>query len=239
MPANGECLSGRLERILLTEEWRAIPGYEGYYEVSNFGNVRALDREVVRSDGVKQHKSGGSVQLRANHDGYLQCRLSRDGQRSQFGVHQLVAMAFVPNPDNLPEINHLDAVRDNNHVDNLEWCTHGDNVRYAIQLGHHVCTTDLCGANNPNFGNHKLHERLSADPLLAQQWYARPASQNGRASKITCVDRDGTQKEFDWIGACAEYLRSQGYTSAAIDSIRSNIGAAKRIGKTYLKCKFI
>lgn len=105
----------------MTEEWRPVVGLEELYEVSNLGRVRNC--------------CGYIMKLRENRGGYLQVNLSDDYSRSYPVVHRLVARAFIPNPKKSPQVNHIDGDRKNNRVDNLEWCTHGENMRRAFKLG--------------------------------------------------------------------------------------------------------
>lgn len=115
----------------MTEEiWKDIEGYEGSYQVSNTGLVRSLDRR--RTDGVLIH--GRMLAQSADQDGYLVLGLSLDGKSKTVKVHRLVAKAFIDNPDNLPEVNHIDEDKTNNNVDNLEWCTNAYNLTYGHRL---------------------------------------------------------------------------------------------------------
>lgn len=96
--------------------------YTGYYEISNFGQVRSLDRVVTdwRGEVLLKGKIKNSV---SDADGYLVVSLHKEGKTSMFKIHRLVATAFIPNPENLPQVNHKDENKQNNKVDNLEWCT--------------------------------------------------------------------------------------------------------------------
>lgn len=100
-------------------KWRAVPGYEGLYEVSNKGNVRNVRRNTLLRS--------------SNNQGYKRVYLYKNGIRKGFRVHRLVAQAFIPNPDNLPEVNHRDEDKLNNSVDNLEWCTAKYNSNYGTR----------------------------------------------------------------------------------------------------------
>lgn len=124
------------------EEWRDIRGYEGYYQVSNLGRVRSLNRYV------KANKSGGirllkgkimkltKIKGRDDSDNrYVVVNLRREGEGKVHQVHRLVAEAFIPNPDNSPIPNHIDGNKDNNCVDNLEWCTYSENNKHALDTG--------------------------------------------------------------------------------------------------------
>ena len=105
------------------EEWRDIPGYESFYQVSNLGNVRS-----IRFNKVRNMKSWDS-------HGYRAVELCINNNRYIVGVHQLVALAFIPNPENKPEVNHKDRNRSNNNVENLEWVTQSENIAHAYRNG--------------------------------------------------------------------------------------------------------
>lgn len=102
------------------EKWRAIDGFEGRYEVSNRGRVRGLDRLVRRYWGTVTYK-GKVLKLTEDGDGYLKVTLGKNGPQPK--VHLLVARAFLPNPENLPEVDHWDRDHQNNSDTNLRWCT--------------------------------------------------------------------------------------------------------------------
>jgi hypothetical protein len=123
-------------------EWRNIKGYEGVYEVSNTGLVRSLDRV----DRLNRFKKGVIKAPCDNGKGYLCVNLKCHGKQAQKSVHRLVAITFIPNPDNLPEVNHIDCDKANNHVDNLEWCTVSDNKKHAFRNG---LNKQLKGTDNP------------------------------------------------------------------------------------------
>lgn len=103
------------------EEWRMIPDYEGLYMVSNKGRV-------------KNCRTGRILKPGKQTDGYLMVVLCKNGKCTPQRVHRLVAMAFIPNPNNLPCVNHKDEDKTNNCVDNLEWCTVSYNNRYGTRL---------------------------------------------------------------------------------------------------------
>ena len=108
------------------EEWRQIPGYGDRYLVSNYGRIKSIgikNRFICKSDRILR---GSYNKLR-----YKRVVLAYGGKKHTTVVHRLVAMAFLPNPQNLPCINHKDENPSNNHVDNLEWCTHKYNINYG------------------------------------------------------------------------------------------------------------
>lgn len=102
----------------MEEIWKDIKGFEGCYQVSNFGRVKSFHR-WKRASCPKEYILKNSL---ANN-GYCQVTLYNGDKRQKHLVHRLVADAFIPNPDNLPHINHKDENPENNHADNLEWCT--------------------------------------------------------------------------------------------------------------------
>jgi len=116
-----------------TEIWKALPGVTGI-EVSNFGRVRTLDR-VVSSVRRTYLKKGRILKQRDNGKGYLQLGFHVNGKQVTKLVHRLVAQAFLPNPDNLPQVNHKDCNPSNNCVSNLEWCNNSYNQIYREKFG--------------------------------------------------------------------------------------------------------
>lgn len=120
-------------------QWKAIEGYEGYYEVSDTGLVRSLDREIFARNGVTYHRRGNLMKQTKgrgrNGDGYLVVNLRKQNTTRVVCVHTLVAKAFLPNPGNLPTVNHKDGNKENNFASNLEWATYGENNAHALQTG--------------------------------------------------------------------------------------------------------
>ena len=129
----------------MKEEWRDIQGYEGFYQVSSFGNVRSLDRTIIRSNLKPQFIKGRTLNQLNYKNGYVKVELSHGGFCKRYFIHRLVAQAFIPNPDNLPEVNHKDENPSNNCVDNLEWCTHLYNSNYGDRVNKIKTTMKLNG----------------------------------------------------------------------------------------------
>ena len=102
----------------MNEEWKPVENYEDLYWVSNLGNVKNKRKDK---------------KLSINLDGYYVVNLSKNGKSKIFTVHRLVAQAFIPNPDNLPQVNHKDENKLNNNVDNLEWCNSNYNHNYGTR----------------------------------------------------------------------------------------------------------
>ena len=111
------------------EIWKDIKDFEGFYQVSNFGNVRSCNRIVN-----KQFLKGEIRKPRLKND-YYRIALQKNMKRKEFGVHNLVAIMFIDNPENKPIVNHKDGNKQNNHVDNLEWVTYSENSIHAHTNG--------------------------------------------------------------------------------------------------------
>ena len=116
----------------MIEIWKNISWAHGY-QVSNFGNVRSVDREVNHPNGVAI-KKGKLLKPFKNKRGYLEMILLINGIKFHKTIHRLVADAFIPNPNNYPMINHKDENKTNNVVENLEWCTHKYNCNYGTSV---------------------------------------------------------------------------------------------------------
>ena len=112
-----------------SEVWKDITGYEGLYMISNKGNIYSVERR----DSMGRKWGGRTLKLRYDKDGYLKVGLSKNGTMETKRVHRIVAEAFIPNPNNFPQVNHLDEVKDNNNVNNLEWCTSKHNSNHGTR----------------------------------------------------------------------------------------------------------
>lgn len=117
--------------LIKGEVWKPVIGYEGLYEVSNMGRIKSLYK--VRVGGVWYSES--LIKPKNNIDIYHRVELSKNGKRRIIGVHQLVGQAFIKNPENKPNINHINGKRDDNRVENLEWCTQKENIQHAWKTG--------------------------------------------------------------------------------------------------------
>lgn len=112
------------------EIWKDIENYSGSYQISSLGRVKSLERDIDCGTGkrrIKEKIKNGFL----SDNGYLTVCLSKGPKKKTFLIHRLVATSFIPNPDNLLQINHIDEVKTNNNIENLEWCTVGYNINYG------------------------------------------------------------------------------------------------------------
>jgi len=116
------------------EEWRDIEGYEGMYQVSNLGNVRSLDRTIASSGRLIKRK-GMLLSAKPNKRGYCGLTIHKNGVGEKFFVHRLVALTFIANPECKLTVNHINGIKHDNRVDNLEWNTIEENNQHAIDSG--------------------------------------------------------------------------------------------------------
>lgn len=109
----------------MTEIWKDIKNYEGLYQVSNLGRIRSF---------YNYKRNGNNILTPQIKRGYYQVGLRKDKKRKWYQLHRLIATAFIPNPKNLPQVNHKDENKTNNSIDNLEWCTVSYNNCYGTRL---------------------------------------------------------------------------------------------------------
>lgn len=206
--------------LLPKQIWKDVKGYEGLYQVSNTGRVRSLN---YRNTGkVQVLKSQGQTQA------YLLVRLCKEGASKLYLIHRLVAEAFIPNPNNYKEINHVDENKQNNIVSNLEWCTREYNQNYGT-------------INKRRSEKHK--GKILSEEHKAKISKAKKGNHNS-AKKVICIE---LKRIFDSVSEAAEYLdynvntfyhainnsgRVKGYTFKYIESeVISNMAKGMRPGK--------
>lgn len=116
------------------EIWKDIEGYEGKYQISNLGNVKSLSRKIT-THGKSYRILPERIISPKKVNSYLSVILYDSLSCKSFKIHRLVAQAFIHNPNNYPQVNHIDGNKENNCVDNLEWCTQSYNMKEAYRIG--------------------------------------------------------------------------------------------------------
>jgi hypothetical protein len=110
----------------MKEIWKDIAGYEGLYQVSNYGRFKSLGNNFARKEKSKK--------AHIRHNGYMRITLNKKGKRKSFATHRLVILAFKENPENKRTVNHIDGNKTNNYIDNLEWATHTENALHSFRV---------------------------------------------------------------------------------------------------------
>jgi hypothetical protein len=122
------------------EKWQDIDGYNGFYQVSSYGNLKGYRKRTFESkDRIRK--------LTLEKSGYVTVGITVDKKFKKYLVHILVAKHFIPNPENKEEVNHINGIKSDNRVENLEWCTPSENLSHAYKLG---LFPSRKGNNNPN-----------------------------------------------------------------------------------------
>lgn len=163
---------------LPNEEWKDIQGYEGLYQVSNYGRVKSLQNNKIMKPGKSK----------SNNYRY-HITLCKDGVHKSAKCHRLVAQAFVPNPDNLPEVNHKNPVTAeicDNRSTELEWATHSDNMQWRTKCGNHPKGTFI--RNGINVNNKRVIQ------FNADDTYIRTFSSLRDAMRVTGIDETSISK---------------------------------------------
>lgn len=122
--------------------WKTYPEID-FLQANQFGEVRTVDHYVTCKDGRKRFVKGYILKQQLRRHGYMQVHISVNGKEVHLYTHRIVASCFLPNPDNLPEVNHKDCNPSNNKASNLEWCTPQYNVAYREKYG--ISAAEVCG----------------------------------------------------------------------------------------------
>lgn len=237
----------------MDEIWKPINGFNGQYEVSNFGEVRSLPRNGTV---LKPRLIMGFI----DKGGYHQVLLS--GGRVHKKIHRLVAEAFIPNPEDKPCVNHIDRVRTNNRVENLEWCTHLENVQHTFRCGykaqemneHSQSKLDemqvFCILKSINDGSSikgvsryfKVTEGTIRDILSGKHWmyrkYMLPSYGHyisSRTTPVVFIDKNGSLINFESIQKASDSI---GVSPASICNNISGLTKNTRKGR-FMTLRYI
>ena len=142
------------------ENWKDIKGYEGFYQVSNLGRVKSLERDVYNYRGTLiNHIEEKILASSLDRYGYQCVNLYKNGEGKKMRVHRLVAEAFIPNPENKPMVNHKNEVKSDNFVENLEWCDAQYNINFGTRTARMI----------KNRKSYKFGNAPSAKPIFCEE----------------------------------------------------------------------
>jgi len=119
----------------MAEIWKDIKGFEGWYQVSSLGKIKGLERQIPHSSGGLQTLKEKTLKPAKDSKGYYIVILCKNSTRFTRKVARLVAQAFIPNLHNKPQINHINGIKTDNRLENLEWCTNSENQKHAHKIG--------------------------------------------------------------------------------------------------------
>jgi hypothetical protein len=182
--------------------WKPVPGYEGFYEVSDCGLVRSVTRTIKSSFNAHRQIPGKLRTVYPMKDGYIRVTLMRERTSRSYGIHRLVMMAFSPNQNqDALDVNHMDGNKQNNRLENLEWCTRGENHKHRYQvLGQKHSFTGRIGAMHP--GSKSV---IGINTMTGENVFYESASQAAKSlgmcfSKICACARGDrrTHKGYRW-----------------------------------------
>lgn len=155
-----------IEESSKIEEWKDIPSFEGLYQASSFGRIKAVERTIHYSNGKVVHRKEKILSLIKGYGKYLTVGLNKNGKHKIYNVHRLIAKTFIENPNNYPCVNHKDENKHNNHADNLEWCTQSYNIKYNNAMRRRVDTRN----KNNSYGSEKKVYQYDLHGNLIKVW---------------------------------------------------------------------
>ena len=155
---------------IMEEVWKDIPGFEGMYQCSDIGNVKGLDRLVPCGKKTNSIK-GQIIKPKIDRYGYPHLHISKDSKKFFFTVHRLVASTFIENKENKPQVNHINGIKTDNRIENLEWCNNSENILHSFRC---------LGREKPKGGGVDIDNKMSK-PLIQydlngnfiKQWNSR------------------------------------------------------------------
>jgi hypothetical protein len=159
------------------EIWKPVKGYEGFYEVSNLGRVKSLDRISARRSREVKLK-GKVLAKRISNHGYITVILYKDNKSQATTTHRLVAMAFIDNPHNYNEVNHINLIKDDNRVENLEWCNRSQNMLHAGLNGR------LSGTKGMFLGSKSVRSKVKEEDVLEMRRLKKEGLNSTQIQKV-------------------------------------------------------
>lgn len=182
----------------MIEEFRDIKGYEGIYQISNLGNVKSLDRYVGHPQKGERGRfcKGVTLKMLSDKDGYHKVNLKKKQIAKNQRVHRLVADSFIENPQNKPQVNHINGVKNDNRLENLEWVTLSENRQHAYDVG--LQNGENRRGKKSNFNKLTETEVLKIKKLLADGCKQKQIALFFNVSQ-GCISLIKTKQNWAWL----------------------------------------
>lgn len=184
----------------MNEIWKPIANTDNVYWVSNLGRVRSVDRIISYSDGRKELKEGSEIIGCITRNGYRIVGLTVDKIRKYYTVHRLVAEAFIPNPENKPQINHKNGIRTDNRVENLEFCTQSENMKHSYRVLNRKPPRANLGKTGKDSFNSKIVLQIKDGNIIAEFYGTCEASRITGIAQSQIVSVANNKKYFKSAG---------------------------------------
>lgn len=185
------------------EIWKDIPGYEGYYQISNLGRVRSVKRKIKYSNEIFHSYDGKILKNKLGKQGYFYIKLCIHKKYKNIKIHNLISNAFIPNIENKPEINHKNGIRTDNRIENLEWCTRSENILHAYRVLNRTKNKPLLGKKGENHPiSKKINKLMISGEFIEAYDSIREASIKTNTNKscisAVCKKRQLTANGYKW-----------------------------------------
>lgn len=186
---------------MIEEIWKPIKGYEGLYEISSLGRVKSLERYVVFK-GVKHLRKERVLKSGKNQYGYLYVVICNNNINKHKLIHRLVAETFIPNEHNKRTINHINGIKTDNRIENLEWCTHKENIQKAWENGlYKISEKQRINGKTRGKNNNKPVVQLDLENKVIKVWDSITEASNTLNINATAISNCArTKKSYNTAG---------------------------------------
>lgn len=202
------------QELTLTEEWKDIPNYEGYYQISNFGQVKSLKRTIISKNGVIKHLQERIITPKLQGHNYYYVFLTKESKHKKFYIHRLVAESFVnnPNPTVLIYVNHIDENKINNIYTNLEWVSNKINCNTKNRI-HNITKARTGVYKQPIICENHLFSSI----MECAKFY------NIKQNTMNCWLCGHFQMPQEWIDKGLQYYNSTVYSNGKLNNKKDKI----------------